>query len=69
MVDASRCLQDASGYFELGFSRLKENAPDLDFAEEFAWLSPSVNVSVDLSADEAVEAYWIGKVSTCPCAR
>lgn len=69
MVDASRCSDNASGYFEIGFSRLKENAPDLDFAEEFVWLSPSVKVSVDLSADEAVEAYWIGKVSTCPCAR
>lgn len=69
MADASRCSENSSGYFELGFSRLKENAPDMDFSEEFVWLSPSVTVSIDLSADEAVELHWIGKVSTCPCSR
>ncbi len=67
-VDASRCVANSSGYFDIGFSRLKENAPDIDFAEEFAWLSPRVAVSVDFAADEAVEQFWIARVSPCVCA-
>jgi hypothetical protein len=53
----------------LCFSRLKENGPETDFTEEFVWLPPSVRDSVDLRADEAVEAFWITNVSPCPCSR
>jgi hypothetical protein len=67
-VDSSRCAT-SSGHFAIGFSRLKENALDIDFREQFAWLAPSVMVSVDMAADEAVETYWIDKVDACPCAR
>ena len=67
-VDASRCAANSSGYFEIGFSRLKENAPDADITEEFIWLSPSVTVGVDFWADEAVEHYWINKITPCRCA-
>jgi hypothetical protein len=67
-VDASRCTANASGYFNLGISRLKESGYEIDFREQFIWLAPSVKISVDFSADEAVESYWIESVSSCPCA-
>jgi hypothetical protein len=67
-VDASRCTTRA-GYFEVGFSRLKETAPELEFRERFIWSAPLVKLAVDFAADEAVEAYWIDKVYACPCAR
>ena len=67
-VDASRCATTA-GYFELGISRLKEYAPELEFREQFIWSSPSVKISVDFWADEAVESYWVDSVQACPCAR
>ncbi len=71
-VDASRCVANSAGYFEIGFSRLKENGMEVDFREEFIWLefdgaAPSVNVSVDFWADEAVEGYWLDAVTPCPC--
>ena len=65
-VDASRCATD-SGYFEILFSRLKENAPEIDFTERFTWQPESVHVSVSFWADEAVEAYWLHNVAACPC--
>jgi len=67
-ADASRCATTA-GYFEVGFSRQKENAMDLEFREQFIWSLPAVKVSVDLWADEAVETYWIDSVQACPCAK
>lgn len=67
-VDASRCATTV-GYFEVGFSRLKETAPELEFREQFIWSAPSVKLAVDFAADEAVEAYWIDKVYPCPCVR
>jgi hypothetical protein len=68
-VDASRCAMNSQGYFEIGFSRLKENGVEIEFSESFRWLPPSVRVAVDFWADEAVERYWIGNVSPCPCSR
>ena len=68
-VDASRCAIDSAGYFEIGFSRLKETGAELEFREQFIWLSPAVKVSVDFWADEAVKSYWIESVQACPCAR
>jgi hypothetical protein len=67
-VDSSRCTTTA-GYFDVGFSRLKETAPELEFREQFIWSAPSMKLAVDFAADEAVEAYWIDKVYACPCAR
>jgi hypothetical protein len=64
-VDASRCMTTA-GTFEIGFSRLKENAIDSDFQTQFTWHPNSVKVSVDFWADEAVEAYWLN-IAPCPC--
>src|SRR5882757_1585989 len=67
-VDASQCAT-AAGTFEIGFSRLKENGPEVDFREPFTWQPPSVGVSVDFWADEAVESYWLNNVAACPCRR
>ena len=66
-VDASRCAANSGGYFEIGFSRLKENGMELEFREQFIWLPPSVKVGVDFWADEAVEHYWLGDADACPC--
>src|ERR1700741_470878 len=49
-VDASHCARDSEGYFQIGFSRTKEDAVEIDFSETFKWLSPSVNVAVDFWA-------------------
>src|SRR3954469_5914386 len=65
-VDASRCAT-TSGRFEILFSRLKENAPDVDFTERFVWKPDTVEVSVNFWADEAVEAYWLQNVAVCTC--
>jgi hypothetical protein len=68
-VDASRCATNATGSFEIIFSRLKENGLEIEFSEKFTWSSPAVTVAVDFWADEAVERYWISNVSACVCAR
>jgi hypothetical protein len=68
-VDASRCAMNSQGFFEIVFSRLKENGVEIEFSEKFTWLPPSVTVAVDFWADEAVERYWISNVSPCPCSR
>jgi hypothetical protein len=68
-VDASRCATKSGGYFEIGFTRLKETGPEIEFREQFKWLPPSVKVEVDFWADEAVDAYWIDNVAGCVCAR
>ena len=66
-VDASRCAVNSGGYFEMGFSRLKENGMELEFREQFIWLPTSVKVGVDFWADEAVERYWVDNVTPCTC--
>jgi hypothetical protein len=65
-VDASRCAT-TSGRFRIGFSRLKEGAPEMDFREQFTWQPPSVTVAVDFWSDEAVEGYWLDSIAQCPC--
>jgi hypothetical protein len=65
-VDASRCTT-TSGRFGILFTRLKENGMDFDFEERFTWTLPSVEVSVDFWADEAVAGYWLNDVAPCPC--
>jgi hypothetical protein len=65
-VDASHCAT-TSGRFEILFSRLKENAPEVDFTERFTWKPESVEVSVSFWADEAVEGFWLHNVAACPC--
>jgi hypothetical protein len=67
-VDASRCAT-TSGRFAIVFSRLVEIGPEIEFRQQFIWRPPSVTVSVDFWADEAVESYWIDRVQACPCVR
>jgi hypothetical protein len=65
-ADASSC-KTVSGRFEITLSRLKENAPDIDFVEPFTWKPGSFEISVDFWADEAVDGYWLHRIDTCPC--
>jgi hypothetical protein len=66
VADASRCAS-SSGYFEILFTRQKENGLEIDFTEPFEWQSGAVQVSVDFWADEAVEAYRATRIIECPC--
>jgi len=74
-VDASACTADSTGYFEIVFTRLSENGPDLEFRKQFLWsapsfvwqASPSVGVGLAFAADEAVEQYRIENVTPCVC--
>lgn len=67
-VDAAGCAPNAIGRFELVFSRLKENGPELQFRERLLWGPLSIAVDVAFAADEAVERAWIENVTPCPCA-
>jgi hypothetical protein len=71
VVDASRCVANAAGYFEIVFSRSKEIGMEVEFQEEFMWMgdgrSPALKVEVDFWADEAVERYWFGTITPCVC--
>jgi len=65
-VDASRCATD-SGSFSILFTLWKENAPDIEFAETFSW-KPDLNViSKEFWVDEAVGAYRVTEIHSCPC--
>jgi hypothetical protein len=68
-VDDTRCATNSSGYFDLGISRLKENAMEDEFREKFIWMAPSTLVGIDFWADEAVETYWIDGITPCVCAQ
>jgi uncharacterized protein YjiS (DUF1127 family) len=65
-VDASRC-STTTGSFDIEFVRLKEVGPDLAFTERFAWTADKVDVSLDLTWDEWVDAYRVRDVAPCPC--
>jgi hypothetical protein len=65
-VDASPCATTSGGFF-IRFVRLKEDAPDLPFAEAFTWHPGVIEVSTAFAADEAVLAYAIGYVRPCAC--
>jgi len=66
-VDASRCAWNSSGPFDVGFVREKESALELEFREQFIWITPSVAVAVTFSADEGVEHVWIDNITPCAC--
>jgi hypothetical protein len=73
-VDASACAADSKGYFDIVFTRLGENAPDLEFCKQFiwsapsfAWSAPSVDVGLAFAADEAVAQYRIENITSCVC--
>jgi hypothetical protein len=65
-VDASRCASQ-TGTFSIVFTAWKENAPDIEFAENFQWV-PDLNViSKAFWIDEAVGAYRVSAIDPCPC--
>jgi hypothetical protein len=66
-VDASRCQENSSGYFEIIFTRLSEVAPDLEFRERYTWRPPSVEVTVNFAATEAVGRYRLENITSCVC--
>lgn len=66
-VDASGCRTDSRGYFDITFTRLSETGPDLEFSERFAWRPPSVDVTVNFAANEAVQHFQVGKITSCVC--
>jgi hypothetical protein len=73
-VDASACTADSKGYFDVVFTRLSENAPDLKFRKQYiwsapssVWQAPSVSVGLTFAADEAVEQYRIENITPCEC--
>jgi hypothetical protein len=66
LVDASPCAS-SSGSFSIFFTRQKENSPEDDFADRFQWKPGVIEVSVDFSADEAVESYHLMSIPQCPC--
>jgi hypothetical protein len=65
-VDASRCSA-TSGQFEVEFTRLKENAPDMQFIERFTWVPGRTRISLDMWWDEWLQDYRIGRIAPCPC--
>jgi hypothetical protein len=66
VVDASRCAAPG-GSFQVRFTRLKENAPDLTFSERFAWTQGRTEISLEFWADESVLDYAIDAVAPCTC--
>lgn len=66
-VDASRCPANATGAFAIVFTRAKENAPEVEFRQQFIWAAPAVMVAVDFAPDEAVARYRVDTVAPCPC--
>jgi len=66
-VDASECATNSGGHFDIVFTRLSENAPDLDFRQRFSWSPFSQTIALDFAADEAVAAYRIENITPCVC--
>jgi hypothetical protein len=66
-IDATGCQTDSSGYFDIIFTRLSENAPDLEFSERFAWRPPSIDVAVNFAANEAVQHFRVENITSCVC--
>jgi hypothetical protein len=65
-VDATQCASQA-GRFQIGFTRLTEGGPDVQFTETFDWRPGLLEVSINFRPDEAVQDYWIATVAPCPC--
>jgi len=64
-VDAARCAT-GSGRFNIRFVRLKEDAPDESFREQFGWTPGEIEVSTLFAADEAVLDFSV-EALPCPC--
>ncbi len=62
----SQC-KEKSGLFQLQVTRLKENAPDLDFLVTETWRAGRFEVELRTSIDEAVGLAQIMWISHCSC--
>jgi hypothetical protein len=65
VADASHCSTTA-GHFDIDFMRLREDAPDLRFSEQFTWTVGELDATTVFAADEAVLQYSI-RAAACPC--
>jgi|SRR5581483_3009608 len=65
-VDASSCAT-ASGSFEILFALWSETAPDDELVRAFTWKPGLIEVTVDVTADEAFGGYWLQGIGPCPC--
>jgi len=66
-ANTSECAVNSGGFFDIVFTRLSENAPDLEFRQRFAWSPFSLKLAVAFAADEAVENFRIENVTPCIC--
>jgi hypothetical protein len=66
-ANTSDCAVNSGGFFDIVFTRLSENAPDLEFRQRFAWSPFARNIALDFAADEAVAEYRIENVTPCVC--
>ncbi|MBX9774708.1 MAG: hypothetical protein K2Y71_09865 [Xanthobacteraceae bacterium] len=66
VADASYCATQ-SGWFEVDAIRIKEYAPDVQFTEKYRWTAGQFDVSIELTADEAINDYRIGFIAPCVC--
>jgi hypothetical protein len=66
MADTGFCAT-RSGNFEMDFVRIKEYSPDHQFAQTFRWTRDQFDVSMELSADEAILEFRIGFIAPCVC--
>ena len=66
-VDASECAVNTGGLFDIVFTRLSENAPDLEFRQRFTWSPFAQNIALEFAADEAVAQYRIENITPCVC--
>ena len=53
-ANTSDCAVNSGGFFDIVFTRLSENAPDLEFRKRFVWSPFAQNIALDFAADEAV---------------
>jgi hypothetical protein len=66
VVDSTFCASH-SGNFEIDFIRVKENSPDLQFTQTFRWTQNLLDISMELSPDEAIAEFRIGFIAPCVC--
>jgi hypothetical protein len=66
-ANTSECAVNSGGFFDIVFTRLSENAPDLEFRQRFTWSPFAMKVAMDFAADEAVGQYRIENITPCIC--
>jgi len=66
-ANTSECAVNSGGFFDIVFTRLSENAPDLEFRQRFTWSPFTMKAAMDFAADEAVGQYRIENITSCIC--